>query len=79
MLIQVGRAGRFGTKGLALSFVASEEDKSMLKQIQERFEVDIPEMPEKIDVSTYSFQKFNFSCVVRVFSSNKFSQTDWLF
>lgn len=56
-LHRVGRAGRFGTKGLALSFVASDEDKEMLKQIQDRFEVDIPAMPEKIDVSTYS----NFS------------------
>jgi len=53
-LHRVGRAGRFGTKGLAISFVASDEDKAMLKDIQARFEVDIPEMPETIDVATYT-------------------------
>jgi ATP-dependent RNA helicase UAP56/SUB2 len=50
----VGRAGRFGTKGLAISFVSTDEDKEMLQQIQNRFEVSIPVMPETIDVSTYS-------------------------
>merc|ERR1712172_130922 len=38
-LHRVGRAGRFGTKGLALSFVATEEDEAVLKKVQERFEV----------------------------------------
>ncbi|KAJ1912739.1 Suppressor of the cold-sensitive snRNP biogenesis mutant brr1-1 [Tieghemiomyces parasiticus] len=52
-LHRVGRAGRFGTKGLAISFVSSAEDKEHLKNIQDRFEVSIPEMPEQIDVSTY--------------------------
>jgi hypothetical protein len=33
--------------------VGSEDDQKMLKGIQERFEVSIPTMPEKIDVSTY--------------------------
>merc|ERR1712205_149293 len=35
-LHRVGRAGRFGTKGLAISFVATEEDEDVLK-VQERF------------------------------------------
>lgn len=29
-LHRVGRAGRFGTKGLAISFITSEEDESVL-------------------------------------------------
>merc|ERR1719424_2216888 len=41
-LHRVGRAGRFGTKGLALTFVSSEEDTEVLKQVQERFEVNVP-------------------------------------
>merc|ERR1739848_450086 len=37
-LHRVGRAGRFGTKGLALSFCSSEEDKEVLDKVQARFE-----------------------------------------
>ncbi len=32
MAVQVGRAGRFGTKGLAITFVASEQDSAVLNQ-----------------------------------------------
>merc|ERR1719152_721692 len=52
-LHRVGRAGRFGTKGLAISFVASDEDKEVLKKVQERFEVNIGEMPSHIDTTSY--------------------------
>jgi ATP-dependent RNA helicase UAP56/SUB2 len=52
-LHRVGRAGRFGTKGLALSFVSSKEDAEVLNQVQKRFVVDIPALPEHIDTSTY--------------------------
>jgi Lhr-like helicase len=52
-LHRVGRAGRFGTKGLAITFVASEEDVKVLNDVQARFEVDIKELPEQIDTSTY--------------------------
>lgn len=33
---QVGRAGRFGTKGLAITFVASETDSAVLNSVQVR-------------------------------------------
>lgn len=53
-LHRVGRAGRFGTKGLAISFVSSKEDEEVLAKIQERFDVKIAEFPEEgIDPSTY--------------------------
>ncbi|KAL7191419.1 hypothetical protein ACSBR2_023486 [Camellia fascicularis] len=52
-LHRVGRAGRFGTKGLAITFVSSASDSDVLNQVQERFEVDIKELPEQIDTSTY--------------------------
>merc|ERR1719409_333267 len=52
-LHHVGRAGRFGTKGLAISFVSTDEDKDVLKKVQERFEVNIGEMPSKIDTTSY--------------------------
>ncbi|KAK9068356.1 hypothetical protein SSX86_012468 [Deinandra increscens subsp. villosa] len=54
-LHRVGRAGRFGTKGLAITFVSSSADSDVLNQVQERFEVDIKELPEQIDTSTYRF------------------------
>mmetsp|Transcript_110392 Transcript_110392/g.216450 ORF Transcript_110392/g.216450 Transcript_110392/m.216450 type:complete len:203 (+) Transcript_110392:1-609(+) len=52
-LHRVGRAGRFGTKGLALTFVSTDEDTEVLKKVQERFEVNIGEMPSKIDTTSY--------------------------
>jgi len=52
-LHRVGRAGRFGTKGLAISFISSNEDSDMLAKVQSRFEVNIPELPDQIDISTY--------------------------
>lgn len=53
-LHRVGRAGRFGTKGLSISFISSEEDQVVLKAIEERFQVALPEYPEDgVDASTY--------------------------
>jgi len=52
-LHRVGRAGRFGTKGIAISFISSEQDQEILEKVQSRFEVNIPELPDEIDMSTY--------------------------
>ncbi|PUU77526.1 P-loop containing nucleoside triphosphate hydrolase protein [Tuber borchii] len=53
-LHRVGRAGRFGTKGLSISFVSSKEDAEVLDKIMERFEVSLDEFPEGgIDSSSY--------------------------
>jgi len=51
---QVARAGRFGTKGLAITFVSDESDARVLNEVQERFEVNITELPEEIDLTSYS-------------------------
>ena len=45
-LHRVGRAGRFGTKGVSVSFVSSERDEQILKKIEERFDKKIDEYPE---------------------------------
>jgi len=52
-LHRVGRAGRFGTKGLAITFVSTPEDHKVLEDIQKRFEVKISELPTTIEASTY--------------------------
>ncbi|CAH3037837.1 unnamed protein product [Pocillopora meandrina] len=53
-LHRVARAGRFGTKGLAITFVSDEKDAKILNEVQDRFEVNVGELPEEIDLSTYS-------------------------
>ena len=55
-LHRVGRAGRFGTKGLAISFITTEDDESVLSDTQRRFEVKIEDMPAHINSSSYMNQ-----------------------
>ena len=51
--LQVARAGRFGTKGLAITFVSDETDAKVLNDVQDRFEVNIGELPQEIDITSY--------------------------
>lgn len=52
-LHRVARAGRFGTKGLSITFVTDDNDQKILTDVQERFDVKIPELPDQLDQSTY--------------------------
>lgn len=52
-LHRVARAGRFGTKGLAITMVSDEGDAKILNEVQDRFDVNITELPEEIELSTY--------------------------
>jgi len=52
-LHRVGRAGRFGTKGLTISFISSDSDTEILEQVQSRFEVKVDDLPSTIDKSYY--------------------------
>jgi len=52
-LHRVGRAGRFGTKGLAISFVSTAEDKEVMEKVRKKFVVKLPELPDELDCSTY--------------------------
>lgn len=52
-LHRVGRAGRYNTKGTAITFIASEPEKAILDEVQKRFEVKIEELPQKIEDSTF--------------------------
>lgn len=59
-LHRVARAGRFGTKGLAITFVSDEGDAKILNEVQDRFDVNITELPDEIDLSSYSEYQHNF-------------------
>lgn len=64
----MARAGRFGTKGLAITFVSEESDATTLNSVQDRFEVNITELPDELDVTTYSKLAHTFYvnlCVVK--------------
>jgi len=52
-LHRVGRSGRFGTKGLAISFASSEEDNAIIAEVQARFQAVIPTLPDQIEKSLY--------------------------
>lgn len=53
-LHRVGRAGRFGTKGLSISFVSSDEDQAVITEVERRFHVDLPEFPKDgVDPASY--------------------------
>ena len=57
----MGRAGRFGTKGLAINFIRADEeeneeggtDKGILMDVQNGFKVKISELPKELDTSLY--------------------------
>jgi len=53
-LHRVARAGRFGTKGVAISFITTDEDQTVLDAVQAKYVSQIPEMPEEIPVASYS-------------------------
>jgi len=52
-LHRVGRAGRFGTKGLSITFVSTAEEEETMKTIQERFKVKVTPLPNEIQTSDY--------------------------
>lgn len=52
-LHRVARAGRFGTKGLSITFVNDDNDQKILNDVQERFDVEIPVLPDEIEISSY--------------------------
>ncbi|ESN99708.1 hypothetical protein HELRODRAFT_83915 [Helobdella robusta] len=52
-LHRVARAGRFDTKGLAVTFLANKSDAEILNEVQEKFEVSISKMPDNTDQALY--------------------------
>lgn len=60
-LHRVGRAGRFGTRGLAINFVKPEDessenrptDKQILEEVQKGFKAEVRELPAELDSSNF--------------------------
>lgn len=52
-LHRIARAGRFGTKGLTVTFVTTDEDSKVMNSVQDRFDITIEELPDEIDPSLY--------------------------
>ena len=55
---RVGRAGRFGGKGITVTFIAEKEEQDVFDEIQKRFVIKAAELPAEIDPSTYRKIKF---------------------
>lgn len=60
-LHRVGRAGRFGTRGLAINFVKPDDegsddqptDKQILEEVQKGFKAEVRELPAELDSSNF--------------------------
>lgn len=52
-LHRVGRAGRFGTKGLAISFISNKGESDVMEEVQLKFAVEVPPLPDVVDKSLY--------------------------
>jgi len=52
-LHKAGRAGRFGTKGLAISFVCDAEDEEIMAAVRKRYACEITNLPESVDKDVY--------------------------
>lgn len=50
---RVGRCGRFGTRGITVTFIADDEDQKVFDDIQKRFLIKAENLPDKIDPNTY--------------------------
>ena len=53
-LHRVGRAGRYNTKGIAISMITSEEDKKVLEEIQSRFELEVEQLPSNVEECSFN-------------------------
>lgn len=53
-LHRVGRAGRYKTKGNSVSFIVESKDVEVLKEIQDRFVVQVEELTETFDAKKLS-------------------------
>ena len=51
---RVGRAGRFGSKGITITFIATEEDKKIFDEVLTNNNIKASVLPQEIDKNIYS-------------------------
>ena len=63
---RVGRAGRFGTKGITITFLASEEDQKIFDELTKNYpNIKATVLPDQIDKNIYSMLLFlNFNIFI---------------
>lgn len=58
----MGRAGRFGAKGIAINFIRMDDNEGMygnvndctlLMDVKQKFNIKLRELPARIDISEY--------------------------
>ena len=55
---RVGRAGRFGTKGITITFISKDEDQKIFDELLEKYKtIKACPLPDEIDKSIYSKTK----------------------
>ncbi|KAL9551262.1 hypothetical protein MBANPS3_004348 [Mucor bainieri] len=52
-LHRAGRAGRFGTKGVCISFLTDRMDEQIMELVKSRFQVDAQPLTEGVDINSY--------------------------
>ena len=56
---RVGRAGRFGTKGITITFLSKEEDQKVFDELMQKYpNIKTAPLPDEIDQSIYSMLYF---------------------
>ena len=51
---RVGRAGRFGSKGITITFLATEEDQKVFNDLINTYQIKAAVLPQEIDKNIYS-------------------------
>jgi len=51
---RVGRAGRFGSKGITITFLATDEDKKVFDEVVKENNIKAAVLPQEIDKNIYS-------------------------
>jgi ATP-dependent RNA helicase UAP56/SUB2 len=51
---RVGRAGRFGSKGITITFIATEEDQKIFDEVVKNNNIKASVLPQEIDKNIYS-------------------------
>lgn len=55
-LHRVGRAGRFGTNGITVSFVSGEEDEKVFNEVESRFETKMLVIEGEVSKESFATQ-----------------------